>query len=237
MWIVRVLMLGLVLTASGCGGNTAEEAQPATQATQATAATAAAPCGEEGVEVVNFATGEGGEVEAALVGDGDTGVVLGHQFRSNFCSWVPFAKQLAARDMRALAINFSSTSLDDDVVAGAEELRRRGAKRVFLVGASMGGTAALVGAEEADAARVASLSGPRQFSGLDALPSVRRLTIPTLFLVGRQDTEFAREARRLYEATASDDKKLVVTDGFEHGTDLLQDPKAERALLEFLTGP
>ncbi len=242
MWFVRVLMLGLVLAASGCGGNAADEAQPATQATQATqatpapAATAAAPCGEEGVEVVTFATGEGGEVEAALVGHGDTGVVLGHQFRSNFCSWVPFAKQLAARNMRALAINFSSASLDDDMVAGAEELRRRGAKRIFLVGASMGGTAALVAAEEADAARVASLSGPQEFSGLDALPSVRRLTIPTLFLVGRQDTEFARDARRLYEAAASDDKELVVTDGFEHGTDLLQDPKAERALLEFLAG-
>jgi dienelactone hydrolase len=46
--------------------------------------------------------------------------------------------------MRALAINFSSTSLDDDMVAGLRELRRRGAKRIILVGASMGGTAALV---------------------------------------------------------------------------------------------
>ena len=98
----------------------------------------------------------------------------------------------------------------------------------------MGGTAALVAAARTDAAAVASLSGPRQFSGIDALPAVRRLTIPVLFLVGRQDTEFAGDARRLYRAMKSDEKALVVTSGFEHGTDLLQDPRAGRALLDFL---
>ena len=82
----------------------------------------------------------------------------------------------------------------------------------------------------------ASLSGPQQFSGIDALPAVRRLTIPALFLVGRQDTEFTGDARRLYREMQSDDKELVVTSGFEHGTDLLQDPRAERALLGFLAG-
>ena len=46
----------------------------------------------------------------------------------------------------------------------------------------------------------------------------------------------ARDARRLYRATKSRHKALVVTTGFEHGTDLLQDPEAERALLDFLVG-
>ena len=41
---------------------------------------------------------------------------------------------------------------------------------------------------------------------------------------------------RLYEATASPEKKLVVTSGFEHGTSLLEDPKAKRALTDFLVG-
>jgi hypothetical protein len=47
---------------------------------------------------------------------------------------------------------------------------------------------------------------------------------------------FARDARRLYRAMSSRNKTLVVTTGFEHGTDLLQDPDAERALLDFLVG-
>lgn len=236
MWIVRTLMLGLLVACVGCGGSDAEEARPTTSTSGATSTTTATPCGEEDAEAVTLTTRDGTELNAVLVGDGEVGVVLGHQLRSDFCSWVPFAKQLAERHMRALAINFASTSPDDDMVAGSRELRRRGAKRIILVGASMGGTAALVAAAKIDVAGVAALSAPRQFSGLDALPSVRRLEIRALFLVGRQDASFARDARRLYRAMKSRNKALVVTTGFEHGTDLLQDPEAERALLDFLVG-
>jgi pimeloyl-ACP methyl ester carboxylesterase len=236
MWIVRALMLGLLLAAVGCGGGDAEEARQTTSLSGATSMTTVAPCGEEDAEAITLTTREGTELTAALVGDGEVGVVLGHQFRSDFCSWVPFAKQLAEQDMRALAINFGSTSLDADMVAGSRELRRRGAKRIIFVGASMGGTAALVAAAKTDVAGVAALSAPREFGGLDALPSVRRLKIRALFLAGRQDVRFARDARRLYRAMSSRNKTLVVTTGFEHGTDLLQDPEAERALLDFLVG-
>ena len=136
--------------------------------------------------------------------------------------------------MRALAVNFVSTSLDQDMVAGADELLRRGVERIIFVGASMGGTAALVAASEFDADGVAAVSAPRKFSGLDALPAVRRLETRVLFLAARQDGLFAHDARRLYRATPSRDKALVMTAGFEHGTDPLQDPEARRALLAFL---
>jgi pimeloyl-ACP methyl ester carboxylesterase len=234
MWIVRALMLGLLVAAVGCGGGDAEEAQPPTSTAEATSTTTAVPCDEEDAEAVTLTTQDGIELDAAVVGEGEVGVVLGHQLRSDFCSWVPFAKQLAERGMQSLALNFASTSPDDDMLAGAAELRRRGAERIILVGASMGGTAALVAAAESDAAGVAALSAPRQFGGLDALPSVRRLEIPTLFLVGRQDASFARDGRQLHRATTSRDKTLVVTSGSEHGTDLLEDPEAESALLDFL---
>jgi pimeloyl-ACP methyl ester carboxylesterase len=234
--IVRALVLGLLVAAVGCGGGDAEEARPKTSTSGAPATTTPAPCGDEDAQAVTFTTREGTEVDAALVGDGEVGVVLGHQLRSDFCSWVPFAKELAERNIRALAINFVSTSPDDDMVAGARELRRRGAERIILVGASMGGTAALVAAAKIDVAGVAALSAPRQFSRLDALPSVRRLGIRALFLVGGQDVAFARDARQLHRAMKSRHKALVVTTGSEHGTDLLRDPHAERALLDFLLG-
>ena len=234
MWLVRALLLGLLVASVGCGGGDGEEAQPTTSASGTTSTTAATPCGEEDAEAVTLTTDDGTELEAALVGDGEVGVVLGHEFRSDLCSWFPFAKQLAERNMRALAINFASASLDEDMVAGARELTRRGARRIILVGASMGGTAALVAAAKIDVAGVAALSAPQEFSGLDALRAVRSLEIPALFLVGREDPGFARDARRLYRAMSSDAKDLVVTTGSEHGTDLLRDPKAERALLGFL---
>jgi pimeloyl-ACP methyl ester carboxylesterase len=233
MWVVRALVLGLLVASVGCGGSDAEEARP-TMPTSTAPSTTATACGEEGAKTVTFTTPDGTELEAALVGDGELGVVLGHQLRRDYCSWVPFAKQLAERHVRSLAINFVSISPDADMVAASRELRRRGANRIILVGASMGGTAALVAAAKVDVDGVAALSAPRQYGGLDALPSVRRLGVPALFLAGRRDTEFARDARLLYRAMKSRDKALVVTTGSEHGTDLLQDPKAERALLDFL---
>lgn len=193
MWILRALMLGLLVASVGCGGSDAEEARPTTSPSGATTTTTATPCGEEDAEAVTLTTQDGIELDAVLVGDGEVGVLLGHQLRSDFCSWIPFAKQLAERDMRVLAINFVSTALDDDMVAGARELRRRGAERIILVGASMGGTAALVAAGKSEVFGVAALSAPRLFGGLDALPSVRRLEIPALFLVGGQDASFARQ--------------------------------------------
>lgn len=123
MRFVRALMLGLLVAAVGCGGTDAEDARPTTSTSEATTTTA--PCGEEGVEAVTLATQDGTELSAVRVGDGEAGVVLGHQLGSDLCSWVPFAKQLAERDMRALAINFVSASPDDDMVAGAVELQRQ----------------------------------------------------------------------------------------------------------------
>ena len=110
MRVGRALMLGLLFASVGCGGSDAEEARPTTSTSRATSTTTAPPCGEESAEAVTLTTRDGTELNAVLVGDGEVGVVLGHQLRSDYCSWVPFAKQLAERHMRALAINFVSTS-------------------------------------------------------------------------------------------------------------------------------
>jgi pimeloyl-ACP methyl ester carboxylesterase len=223
-WLARAIVLVSLVVSIGCGGGDQDVG----------ATTTAAPCGDPDAEAVTLSTRDGGELDAVVLGDGELGVVLGHQLGSDYCSWVPFAKRLAERNIRALAINFVSTSPDDDMVVGFDELRRRGAERIILVGASMGGTAALVASAQLDVAGVAALSAPREFSGLDALPSVRGLETRALFLVGRQDPPFTADARRLFRAMKTGDKTLVVTGSVEHGTDLLQVPEAERALLEFL---
>jgi hypothetical protein len=57
-----------------------------------------------------------------------------------------------------------------------------------------------------------------------------------LFVAARNDGSFARDARILYRATKSRAKALVLTTGFDHGTDLLHNPKVERALLDFIVG-
>ncbi|MDQ3889132.1 MAG: dienelactone hydrolase family protein [Actinomycetota bacterium] len=232
------LALLAVLAAASCGGGGGGETTTREPAATTTATEPAPPCGEAGTKQVTLRAADRSEFDAALVGDGDVGVVLGHQFRSDFCSWLPYGKRLAGQGMRVLAVNFPATErLNVYMQAGALELRRLGAKRIVLVGASMGGTAALVAAPRVEGlVGVASLSGPRQFQGLDARPAVAKTRVPLLFLVGGDDRTFAKDARALYKAAKSPKKKIVITSGFEHGTDLLQDPKADRALANFLGG-
>ena len=186
------------------------------------------PDGQEEVERVSFRDADGFKLDALTVGAGDVGVVLAHQFRSDYCSWVPYARFLAARGIRALAVNFDGSAAA--VTATAGELRRLGARNVFLVGASMGGTAALVAAADArpPVSGVVAVSAPVVFQGADAGRAVRRLDVPVVYVATRDDQEFPREARLLYRATKTDRKRLVVLPGFEHGTDVFGGPAGNR---------
>jgi alpha-beta hydrolase superfamily lysophospholipase len=156
-----------------------------------------------------------------------------------------FARELAARGFRALAIDFrgygASTGgdgrrLDRDLAAAVGRLRADGATRVFVVGASMGGTAALAAASwvAPPVAGVVSLSGPAQFRGLDALRAVRRSRVPVRFLASRGDTAFAGDARTLMKAARAKDKAIVLYAGARHGSSLLDVPRAKTLVLAFL---
>jgi pimeloyl-ACP methyl ester carboxylesterase len=78
-----------------------------------------------------------------------------------------------------------------------------------------------------------SLSGPAEFSSLDARPAVRRLRAPTLFVAGKYDPGFVDDARSLFAASASPTKKLDVENTGAHGTDLI-DARVRSLLLSFL---
>src|SRR5512132_4026543 len=114
--------------------------------------------------------------------------------------------------------------VDTDVVAAAEQLRRRGADRIVLVGSSMGGTAVLSAATRIrpPVAGVVSLSGPSGFDGVDARAAMRRLRVPVLLVVGADDRPFNAQARTLYAAARFRDKQLLVVPGRVHGTGMLE---------------
>jgi len=236
--IVVIALTALAL--AGCGGSSSGTAGPTQTSTTATAPGATGKtldsCAHEDAttKIVHFS---GAELDGVVIGDGATGVVLAHQLHSNLCSWLPFAKRLAAAGMRVLAFDFPSTSnLDRYVVAAVAELRRQGAHSIALAGASMGGTAVLVAASHASSiSRVASLSGPRIFEDLDAGRAVPRVRVPTLFVAGREDSPYVDDARAMYRA-ATTEKRLLVVPGSDHGTDLLDDEQVGNQLLAFLTG-
>jgi pimeloyl-ACP methyl ester carboxylesterase len=200
----------------------------------------------ERARTVRFRTADGTRLAGVLLGKGQKGVVLAHQLGGDLCQWLPFARVLGSAGFRALAFDFRgygssarvtpNVRLDRDVAGAAAELRRRGVRSVFLMGASMGGTAVL-GAAPAIRPRVAGvvdLSGPVSIGGVDALAAVRRLTSPALFVAARFDRSFADSTRLLYRAAASREKRLMITGGTEHGVDLLVIPAVRRRVLMFL---
>ena len=98
---------------------------------------------------VSFQAAGGARLKGAVLGRGSTGVVLAHTTSADRCQWLPFARELAKQGYRALVFDMrgygASTGVTNtdphlDVIAAAAELRRRGAKKIVLAGASMGGT-------------------------------------------------------------------------------------------------
>jgi dienelactone hydrolase len=170
------------------------------------------------------------------MGKGATAIALGHESDGSLCNWLPFARVLARNGIRALAFDFRGTGssaivrgsrssrYDSDMFGAAAYLRRTGAKGVFLGGASMGGTAALVAAARVTptVAGVISLSGPATYGALDADAAVQKLHAPVLFVAAVGDPDFANDAKKLYDETTETDKQLKIVSGYHHGTLMLR---------------
>ncbi len=195
---------------------------------------------------LRFRAADGTRLAAHRFGKGTAAVVLAHQTRSDLCQWVPYARRLAGLGYLAIALDFRgagesqnapfpSRRYAGDVAAAAKVARGLGAKKVFLVGASIGASAVLVAGANVrpPVDGVVSLSGGAGFLGADV--AVKRLTVPVLFVAGKDDTGFGSypdEAQQLYDATASPDKTLRIVPGVDHGVQLMSRSREARALVE-----
>jgi alpha-beta hydrolase superfamily lysophospholipase len=229
----RAWLLVAVLLVVGCGGGGSKQSVPKQPPPEL-----AQRCGSDaqGVDAkrVWFRASDKALLDGAEVGDGDVGVVLAHESDSDLCQWLPFAKTLADKGYRAFAFDlrgsgssrpqFSAraTRYDLDVKAASDELRRLGAKKVFIAGASLGGAAVMAASPSVDPqpAGVISFSGEPEL--LDAMASAPTTKAPLLVLLARNDgyTSVASE-RRFVHAAESPSKQLVVYPDDWHGWDLL----------------
>jgi pimeloyl-ACP methyl ester carboxylesterase len=197
-----------------------------------------------------FRTSAGAMLVGVVVGHGRTGLVLAHGRGGDLCEWLPRARGLAEQGYRALAFDFegfgdsrpgagADARLDTDVVAAAQELRRRGADRIVLIGSSMGGTAVLVAATRIrpPVAGVVSLSGPAAFGAVNAWRAMPRLRVPVLFVTAADDEPFLGAARAMYRRARAADKRLLIA-GRGHGSGILafpdQGPKVLAAVRSFI---
>jgi len=183
---------------------------------------------------------------AVEAGGGPVGVVLAHESApADLCGWLPYLAALRGSGLRVLAFDFrgygdsqrpsstlKSLAYGRDFQAAIARLRADGARKVFLMGASFGGAAALTYAPELPLAGVISLSGEAQIAGadLDALAAVPRLRA-SLLIVGSRDDRYlpVPDALRLLRRAGSRDKRTAFYPGAFHGWDLVEDaPYAAR---------
>ena len=232
--------LALVLVAAlvaGCGGGDGGT-RSATTATTPRAAAGFDDCLHAGPGVALLAVPAPGErLPAVVLGrGGSTGVVFANQSASSACGWLPYARAVARDGVRSVVFDYAAASREDEVLAAGRWLRSHGARRVVLVGASIGGRAVVTAAVRGGPRQVdgvVSLSGERILGAQrDLLADARRLRVPTLWVSSENDayTNFATETRQLYRGARGHARpdRLLVVGGADHGIDLLAGPQARR---------
>ncbi len=208
----------------------------------------AAKCGKTfGVAAAPFwlRAADGVRLYAIEAGNGDVGIVLAHESPADLCGWLPYLATLT-HHYRVLAFDFrgfgdserpASTraflAYGRDLRAAVARLYAEGAGKVFLMGASFGGAAALTYAPSLRLAGVVSFSGETHIpgTGLNALAAVPRLRAPLLIVGSRHDRYLSvPDAQLLRRRAGSRDKRVELFPGGFHGWDLVEDaPYAAKA--------
>jgi dienelactone hydrolase len=175
-------------------------------------------------------------------GRGATAVIFAHERRGGACDWIPYARRLARLGYLTIAFDFrgygasqrsTKSRYPADVIAAAKLSRSLGARRVVLVGASMGGTSVLIAGANARPAvdGVVAVSAPSVYGDMNAVTAVPKLGMPVLYLAGDKDDGFADDSRTLYAATGSNAKMLEIVDSSSHGVRLASEA-GPRSLIE-----
>jgi pimeloyl-ACP methyl ester carboxylesterase len=177
---------------------------------------------------------------AAILGSGKHGVVLSNQSEADLCSWLPFARTLVAEGFAVLVYDYGNGTYRSEVTAASKALRRRGVRRVALIGSSQGAKVAMRAAwwTPARASALVAISPERRLGGHDMAKDARHIRVPTLFVASADDPWGAGHAvRRFYRLSKAKRKRLIVQPGSDHGLELLAGPHSAEltdSILAFL---
>jgi DNA-binding PadR family transcriptional regulator/dienelactone hydrolase len=193
---------------------------------------------------VSLRAADGVRLAGHVFGQGRVGVVLAHQSSGDSCQWSAYGRRLARLGYMPLALDFrghgasarasfaASLRPGGDLGAAVRYLRAHGARRVYLLGASMGGSAVLQGGANIRPAVDGVVAVSAADYLLDAPRAAARLRVPVLYLAGSRDPGAADQSRRLYAATREGAKTLAVYDDWRHGVDLVGGNATARSRVE-----
>jgi pimeloyl-ACP methyl ester carboxylesterase len=186
---------------------------------------------------IRFRAADGARLVGVLLGPARarSGVVLSHENSGGLCNWLFYGRRLARQGHRVLAYDapgFASSPgsrirrgrYDLDVAGAVRELRRRGVRKVVLVGGSLGAMSSIVAGADITppVAGVVAVSPGYVYDRLDARAGASRLRVPVLYLAAEDDPGFPEIVRSLYASTPSVDKQLIVRPTGGHGYELLR---------------
>ena len=176
---------------------------------------------------VTFKTEDGIDISGNIFGTGSKWVILSHMYPTDQTSWFDFARELAGKGYIVLTYDFRGygksggdqdiPNIYKDLEAALNFVKQYDAEKIFLIGASMGGTASLIVASKEEVDGVVSFSSAMEFMGLSAEGTVQDIESPKLFMASQGDGGAADAANKFYEDSTTS-KYMVILNGNSHGT-------------------
>jgi pimeloyl-ACP methyl ester carboxylesterase len=221
--VAFLLLAAIPLAACGSDDSDDQAADEPAAATSTTAApTTSAP--DVPTEDVTFNSDDGVELAGRIYGDGTTAIVCSHMANRSKADFASSGPRLAAAGFTVLAYDGRGDGASSqgepaervrDLLAAIDLVRSRGATKVFLLGASRGGSLSLNAAMQTPVDGVVTLSAPPPPDGAAAVAAV---TVPSLY-VNSENDDFADSTQAMYDA-ANEPKELQMYSGRGHGVAL-----------------
>lgn len=207
--------LALILIAALCAAASAAEPKEA--------------AAEEAQETVRLTTSDGKTVTGLLSGKGDTALILchGRGYKTGAASFKKESAALAKKGIRCLALSFRGYPADAppwprdgelDIRAAFDHLDKAGAKRIFVLGSSMGGFLALRALKHLE-------TNPK-FGGVIVVSAYNNAACkaskaPKLFVVAENDRGYYKKTVSCFRA-AADPREIITYKTGGHGQSLFR---------------
>ena len=187
----------------------------------------------DGIVQKQIRAGGGARLNTGWLGTGGTVAVLLHQTDGDgMCGFLFYGEYLAAHGVRVVLMDFCDYGQSDcgdappqlpaQVEAVTRAVRDQGAKRIVLVGASLGGSVAVAAAKRTRADAIVDLSGPADFGRLSITDNARSITMPALFAFSNSDRSDLDQVRQNLKRMPSKNK-IFLSYPAGHGYELLHD--------------
>lgn len=181
---------------------------------------------------VTFMTEDNIELNGNIFGSGNKWVILSHMYPTDQTSWFEFAEILKEDGYAVLTYDFRGygksggsqdvSKLNIDLAAALAYIKQYDPELIYLMGASMGGTASLVVASEEIIDGVISFSSPDEFEGISAISVIGDIVPAKLFIASQGDEDAVRSATEMYEKSM-EPKQLEILEGDSHGTFIFEE--------------